>query len=357
MPVALKAGEVLRGRYRIRERIGQGGMGNIYLADDLRLEGRNCALKEVEHDRTVSSNLLAEARQQFLHEATVLARLDHPNLPKVSDFFSVGPRDYLVMDYIPGKDLRTLMLDAKQKNSFLSEESVLTWANQLAEALEYLHGQTPPLVHRDVKPSNLKLTPNGLLKLVDFGLVKALVPDEMTITVIQGRGTALYTPLEQYGGDGLHTDIRSDLYAFGCTLYHLLTNTPPLDARQRFLHPESLPLPRTINPAISPRTERAILWAMELHPDDRPPTAEELRKFLLGTRELPVRPQNQIRPKVSLLDFKAGTISYFGCRRLITGQPHRFLDTLINRYQRYAATCPSAAPSKTTPIIPDQLAF
>jgi serine/threonine protein kinase len=196
-----------------------------------------------------------------------------------------------------------LMLDAKQKNSFLSEESVLTWANQLAEALEYLHGQTPPLVHRDVKPSNLKLTPNGLLKLVDFGLVKALVPDEMTITVIQGRGTALYTPLEQYGGDGLHTDIRSDLYAFGCTLYHLLTNTPPLDARQRFLHPESLPLPRTINPAISPRTERAILWAMELHPDDRPPTAEELRKFLLGTRELPVRPQNQIRPKFSLLDF------------------------------------------------------
>jgi eukaryotic-like serine/threonine-protein kinase len=303
MPVALKAGEVLRGRYRIRERIGQGGMGNIYLADVIRLEGRNCALKEVEHDRTVSSNLLAEARQQFLHEATVLARLDHPNLPKVSDFFSVGPRDYLVMDYIPGKDLRTLMLDAKQKNSFLSEESVLSWANQLAEALEYLHGQTPPLVHRDVKPSNLKLTPNGLLKLVDFGLVKALVPDEMTITVIQGRGTALYTPLEQYGGDGLHTDIRSDLYAFGCTLYHLLTNTPPVDARQRFLHPESLPLPRTINPAISPRTERAILWAMELHPDDRPPTAEDLRQFLLGTRELPIHPQNQIRPKVSLLDF------------------------------------------------------
>ncbi len=157
-----------------------------------------------------SSKLLKEARQQFLHEATVLARLDHPNLPKVSDFFSVGPRDYLVMDYIPGKDLRTMMLDAKQNNTFLAEENVLGWANQLAEALTYLHSQTPPLVHRDVKPSNLKITPNGVLKLVDFGLVKALVPDEMTITVIQGRGTALYTPLEQYGGDGLHTDIRSD---------------------------------------------------------------------------------------------------------------------------------------------------
>ncbi len=303
MPVALKTGEVMRGRYRICERIGQGGMGNIYLADDLRLEGRQCALKEVEHDRTLPAKLLKEARQQFLHEATVLARLDHQNLPKVSDYFSVGPRDYLVMDYIPGKDLRALMLDAKQKNTFLNEEDVLRWANQLAEALTYLHNQTPPLVHRDVKPSNLKITPAGLLKLVDFGLVKALVPDEMTITVIQGRGTALYTPLEQYGGDGLHTDIRSDLFAFGCTLYHLLTNTPPVDARERFLHPESLPTPRKLNPGISTRTERAILWAMELHPDDRPESAEALRQYLLGTRELPPRPLVQTRTKETILSF------------------------------------------------------
>lgn len=306
MPVALKNGEVLRGRYRIHERIGQGGMGNIYLADDLRLEGRRCALKEVEHDRTVPSKLLNEARQQFLHEATVLARLDHPNLPKVSDFFSIAQRDYLVMDYIPGKDLRSIMLEAKQKNTFLDEIDVLGWANQLADALTYLHSQSPPLVHRDVKPSNLKITPNGLLKLVDFGLVKALVPDEMTITVIQGRGTALYTPLEQYGGDGLHTDIRSDLYAFGCTLYHLLTNTPPADARERFLHPESLPLPRKLNPAISIRTERAILAAMELHPDDRPGSAEELRQLLLGTRELPVRQPVQMRRKVTFLETVRG---------------------------------------------------
>lgn len=306
MPIALKSGEVLRGRYRICERIGQGGMGNIYLADDLRLEGRRCALKEVEHDRTVPAKLLKEARQQFLHEATVLARLDHPNLPKVSDYFSIGPRDYLVMDYIPGKDLRLRMLDAKQNNTFLAEEDVLSWANQLANALTYLHTQNPPLVHRDVKPSNLKITTNGLLKLVDFGLVKALVPDEMTVTVIQGRGTALYTPLEQYGGDGVHTDIRSDIYAFGCTLFHLLTNNPPTDARERFLHPSSLPEPRTLNPAITPRTERAILWAMELHPDDRPASAEDLRKFLIGTRELPPRPPGSFRPQNSLLQLIKG---------------------------------------------------
>src|SRR5574338_1106753 len=113
MPVPLKAGEVLRSRYRIQRIIGQGGMGSLYLADDLRLEGRQCALKEVEHDRTLPQELVREARDQFLREATVLARLDHPNLPKVSDFFSNGPRDYLVMDYVPGRDLRELMMESR----------------------------------------------------------------------------------------------------------------------------------------------------------------------------------------------------------------------------------------------------
>jgi eukaryotic-like serine/threonine-protein kinase len=306
MPIALSTDLILHGRYRIRERIGQGGMGNIYLADDIRLEGRKCALKEVEHDRTVPKKLLKEARQQFLREATVLARLDHPNLPKVSDFFSIGPRDYLVMDYIPGKDLRAIMLDKKQRNEFLSEKQVLDWARQLADALAYLHKQTPPLVHRDVKPSNLKITPHGLLKLVDFGLVKALVPDEMTVTVIQGRGTALYTPLEQYGGDGLHTDLRSDIYAFGCTLYHLLTNTPPQDARQRFLHPDSLVMPRKLNPNIGPRTEKAILWAMELHPDDRPSSMEDFLQSLTGSHEFPSTPIRQPEATLGLLSLLPG---------------------------------------------------
>ena len=282
MPQSLKKGEVLRGRYRILERIGHGGMGNIYLADDMRLEGRHCALKEVEHDRSLPISLLAEAREQFLREATILARLDHPNLPKVSDFFSINQRDYLVMDYVPGKDLRDLIQEARQKNEFLPEQTVLAWANQLVDALSYLHKQDPSVVHRDIKPSNLKITPDGLLKLVDFGLVRILAPDEMTITVIQGRGTALYTPLEQYGDDGRHTDIRSDIYAFGATIYHLLTNQPPLDARERFLHPNTLVPPRQINPAISSRVERAIFWAMELHPENRPESIIPLREFLFG---------------------------------------------------------------------------
>ena len=290
MPTPLKTGEVLRSRYKIRRIIGHGGMGSIYLADDLRLEGRQCALKEVEHDRTLPQEIVRQARDQFLREATVLARLDHPNLPKVSDFFSVGVRDYLVMDFVPGKDLRTLMMEARQKGVFLSETEVLSWASQLADALSYLHNQTPPILHRDIKPGNLKLTPTDLLKLVDFGLVKLLASDEMTITILQGRGTALYTPLEQYGGDTGHTDTRSDIYAFGATLYHLLTNQPPIEARERFLHPENLTLPRQINPDISPRTEKAILWSMSLHPDERPQDVEAFRQSLLGNWTPPVRP-------------------------------------------------------------------
>lgn len=290
MPTPLKTGEVLRSRYKIRRTIGHGGMGSIYLADDLRLEGRQCALKEVEHDRTMPTDALRQTRDQFQREANVLARLDHPNLPKVSDFFSIGGRDYLVMDFIPGKDLRTIMMDAKQAGSFLPERDVLGWANQLSDALIYLHGQDPPILHRDIKPSNLKLTPSGLLKLVDFGLVKILVSEELTITILQGRGTALYTPLEQYGGDTGHTDARSDIYALGATLYHLLTNQAPIEARERFLSPDTLVSPRQINPEISLRTERAILWAMNLHPDDRPQDVETFRKSLLGNWNPPIRP-------------------------------------------------------------------
>ncbi len=282
MAPPLKADDTVYNRYKVRRFISRGGMGSIYLAEDLRLEGRLCALKEVEYDRSMPPELLQQARDQFEREATVLARLDHPNLPKVSDFFSEGTRDYLVMDFIPGKDLRTIMHEAKRQDAFLQERDVLAWASQLAEALTFMHGQETPILHRDIKPSNLKLTPGGTIKLVDFGLVKVLASEEMTITVVQGRGTAHYTPLEQYGGDTGHTDARSDVFSFGATLYQLLTNTPPIEARERFLSPGRLSPPQSLNPEISPRTERAILWAMRLHPDDRPQNMETFRQALLG---------------------------------------------------------------------------
>jgi eukaryotic-like serine/threonine-protein kinase len=278
MPITLDPGTLLRERYEIRQIIGRGGMGSIYLAEDVRLPGRLCALKEVAQDPELPEASRLQGREQFYQEASVLARLDHPNLPKVSDYFSEGERDYLVMDYVPGDDLKTLMDQARREGRFLPCATVLDWAVQILDALEYLHHQDPPVLHRDIKPSNLKLTPSGLVKLVDFGLVKQMIPDEMTVTVIQGRGTAHYTPLEQYGGDTGHTEPRSDLYALGASLYHMLGNQPPAEAKERFLHPEALRPIRQLNPEVPPGLERSILWALALHPDDRPPDAAALRR-------------------------------------------------------------------------------
>lgn len=205
------------------------------------------------------------------------------------------------MDFVPGKDLRALMVEARQRGEFLSEREVLGWAGQLADALTYLHSQNPPILHRDIKPGNLKLTPTGVVKLVDFGLVKILTSDDVTITILQGRGTALYTPLEQYGGDTGHTDARSDIYSFGATLYHLLTNRKPIEARELFLHPDALVPPRQINPDLSQRTERAILWAMNLHPEERPDSIEAFRQALLGDWNPITRPRAPL-PSPSLAD-------------------------------------------------------
>ncbi|HEY71667.1 MAG: serine/threonine protein kinase [Chloroflexi bacterium] len=283
----LVPGTLLHQRYKVLAPVGQGGMGAVYRAEDLRLEGRICAIKEVRPDPDATPEALAQAQEQFRREAFTLARLDHPNLPKVSDTFAVNQREYLVMDFVGGRDLRQLMEEERRRDKFLDEQRVLRWAAQLCDALEYLHCQSPPVLHRDIKPANIKLTPGGLIKLVDFGLVKLLATDDTrTVTVLQGRGTVAYTPLEQYGGDTGHTDARSDVYSLGATLYHLLTNQPPVDAKRRFLNPEALAPPRAINPHISPATERAILAAIAMHPNQRLPNVAAFRD-MLHTGSLP----------------------------------------------------------------------
>jgi len=279
----LSPGAVLRGRYRIEAPIGHGGMGAVYLAEDLRLEGRKCAIKEVHFDAALQTDVLTELQRQFSREAAVLARLDHPNLPKVSDYFSEDGCDFLVMDYVSGRNLKEIMDEARRAGRFLSEFEVLGWTRQLCDALEYMHSQAHPVLHRDIKPSNIKLAPSGLIKLVDFGLVKLLSDDgSQTVTILQGRGTAAYTPLEQYGEDDSHTDGRSDLYALGATLYHLLTNTTPAEAKQRFLRPDALKRPTAINPTLSPIVEQAVLDAMAMHPDDRPASVADFRAQLFA---------------------------------------------------------------------------
>ena len=277
----LEPDTILRERYKIIDLIGRGGMGAVYLTDDVRLSGRRCAVKEINLPPGMSPEAEAQARKQFHNEASTLARLDHPNLPKVSDFFSSQERDYLVMDYVPGTHLLDVVREARRKNRFLPESQVLAWVEQLCDALSYLHRQSPPILHRDIKPENIKLTPQGDIKLVDFGLVKPLDPDDAsTFTGLRGIGSLPYTPLEQYGDAQDHTDARSDIYALGATLYHLLTGKTPPSAQEIFVNADALVRPRQINAGLSPLVEGAILAAMSTHPGDRPPTVEMWRRLL-----------------------------------------------------------------------------
>lgn len=292
MPVYLQPGDLLRHRYKIVGLIGAGGMGAVYLADDKRLEGRQCAIKETLPQPTLDEAAKRSAHKQFQQEASTLARLDHPGLPKVSDFFSVNDRDYLAMDYVPGQNLEEILTDARREGRCLDQDTVLTWADQLCDTLTYLHSRQPPVLHRDIKPANIKLNPDGRLKLVDFGLVKPLdASDPSTLTGLQGAGSLPYAPLEQYVDHLGHTDARSDLYALGATLYHLLTGRVPASAQERFLVPESLPPPRELNPDVSPGVSQAILMAMAPHPKDRPASVALWQQILhSSTSTAPMSP-------------------------------------------------------------------
>ena len=212
---------VLQGRYRIIRQLGQGGMGAVYEAVDERLD-TTIALKET---------LFADERlrKQFEREARLLARMHHPALPRVSDHFSEIDGQFLVMQFIAGEDLGEMM---KEKQGPFPVEQVLMWGDQLLDALDYLHTQEPQIVHRDIKPQNLKLTSRGQIILLDFGLAKGQTAGVSVVTTASIFGyTPNYAPLEQI--QGLGTDPRSDIYALSATLYHLMTGVKPPDALTR----------------------------------------------------------------------------------------------------------------------------
>ena len=307
----LQTGQVLQRRYHIIRLLGQGGMGSVYLAKDLRLEERRCAIKEQVPDPNVTPKALTQLRQQFHIEARTLAKLDHPNLPKVSDYFSYAGNEYLVMDYIEGKDLES----ALQKFAGpLPERPMLEWGIQVLSALQHLHRQDPPIIHRDIKPANIILTRQGEVKLVDFGLVKLLdSSNPRTITIMRGMGTPEYTPLEQYASNLNHTDGRTDIYAFAATLYHLLTAVPPADAPQRVIDSSVLISPRQHNPALSKNIEAIILKGMSIAPEDRFQSAkllaDALQEQLDRLNSTTTDPkQNVIRPRTALGSKRRGQI-------------------------------------------------
>ncbi len=273
-------GQCLRDRYKIVAKIGQGGMGAVYLAEDQRLTGRRVAVKIMQGAAASETG-----HEQFAREAQVLARLDHPSLPRVSDFFRLDeqpePSVAMVMDFVAGQELGEVVKEARRKHRQLPEAQVLSWAEMLCDTLTYLHWQEPPVLHRDIKPSNIKLTPEGSIKLVDFGLVWESAPDsELTLSGPRGLGTLPYLPLERYGADLSGNDPRADIYSLGATLYHLLTGQQPLSAQERFLQPERFQPPSALAP-VSPHVERAILRAMALKPQERPASAEAFKQELL----------------------------------------------------------------------------
>jgi len=254
-------------RYRIDAVLGQGGMGLVYCAWDMAL---NFAV-------AIKANLDISpiAHRQFMAEAQILARLSHPNLPRVSDYFVLlGQGQYLVMDLVQGEDLEAMLMRLGR----LPEHVVLNWVGQVCDALAYLHGLTPPVIHRDIKPANIKIRPDGRAMLVDFGIAKT---QNLYGSTTQGAKaiTPGYSPPEQYGG--APTTAVSDIYALGATLYHALTGQTPPESVLLMTGMSVLPTPRQINPNISVRVEQAIVRAMALTGSQRYQRASDLRTALL----------------------------------------------------------------------------
>jgi serine/threonine protein kinase len=267
--MALNIGEVIHhDRYRIEEKLGQGGMGAVYKAWDLNL-GIPVAIKE-------NLEITPEAQKQFVREANMLAKLVHPNLPRVIDYFSIPDQgQYLVMDYIDGEDLRSMFTRLGR----LPEPQVLSWIGQITEALAYLHSQPTPIIHRDIKPANIKVRPDGRAVLVDFGIAKFYDP-KLATTMGAKAITPGYSPPEQYGGGS--TDTRSDIYALGATLFTLLTGQEPPESVLRAVKQVDFPRPRELNSDISPQVEEAILKSVEISTARRYQTISELRQVLNG---------------------------------------------------------------------------
>lgn len=290
-------GMILNETYEIRERIGHGGGGAVYAAYDIKLR-KLVAIKylHLEGDHAIKA---------FGHEASLLANLHHPSLPKVYLHFSTSDGQFLVMDLIDGDDLSTLL---ERQGGPLPVDQVLGWADQLLSVLTYLHSYyRQPIVHRDIKPANIKITTRGELKLLDFGLAKAEIFTNMRSAMHSVHGyTLTYAPPEQINQEG--TDPRSDLYSLGATLYHLLTGRTPTDgdgktadalARTLALakrKPDPIIAPKLLNPAIPEHVNQAIMRSLEIDADERFASAEEFRQ-VLAQPYTPINPaQTQILP-------------------------------------------------------------
>lgn len=271
--MTLDKGTLIHNRYRIVDILGQGGMGSVYRAIDENL-GVAVALKE---------NLFTtdEYARQFRLEAVILANLRHPNLPRVSDHFVLGDLgQYLVMDFIEGEDLRYRM----ERLGMLEEDDAVHIGAAMCDALNYLHTRKPPILHRDIKPGNVKISPDGHIYLVDFGLAKVYQSASQATTTGARAMTPGYSPPEQYGT--ARTDPRTDIYSLGATLYAALTGVIPEDGLARAMDNAQLTPLRKRNSKISRKLAASIEKAMAVDPSDRFQTAEEFKAGLLSSKSM-----------------------------------------------------------------------
>jgi predicted Ser/Thr protein kinase len=269
----LEIGTILQDRFLIEERIGTGGMGAVYLATDQKF-GSRVAIKQTIHNKP-------ELAQAFEREARILNSLHHPVLPHVSDFFSENEATMLVMEYIEGEDLSELL----KRGERLSSDDIVRWTFELLDALDYLHSQDPPIIHRDIKPNNLKVTPRGNIVLLDFGLAKETSGNTLGVQSVFGYSRR-YSPLEQIEGTG--TDSRSDIFALGATIFHLLTGKPPIDVLARASaiaagRPDPLKLASELNPDVPIEFAALVRSALAINAKDRFETAAAMRNALEHT--------------------------------------------------------------------------
>lgn len=335
----LEIGVILNQRYRIDLLLGQGGFGAVYRAWDQNL-GKAVALKE-------NLETSPDAQRQFEREALMLANLSHPNLPRVTDYFFIADQgQYLVMDFVEGKDLQAILEEREGK---LPEQQVLYWIGQVCDALAYLHAQVPPIIHRDIKPSNIKVNPAGQAVLVDFGIAKKYDPRQKT-TIGARAVTPGYSPIEQYGQGA--TDERTDLYALGATLYHLLTGLTPPESIQRMIRDTLVPVQQA-NPQVSPGTAAAVERALQIDPARRFQSALEFKQALFSAASQPV-----VQPQAAVSRQPAAAAPAASVPRTAvvsepfpggSGAPPS--PVAVQPTTAYPATARPAAPRKTSPWV------
>ncbi len=258
---------LLSGRYQLEARIGQGGMGAVYKASDTRFNNRPIAIKEMSRAGLTPAHV-QEAEESFEHEARLLADLLHPNLPRIYDHFTENERSYLVMDFIEGQTLEDYM--EKAAGNPIPLEQVLDWGEQICDVLSYLHTHQPPIIFRDLKPSNVMISDSGHVYLIDFGIARVFKPGQSHDTV--ALGSPGFAAPEQYGK--AQSTPRSDIYSLGALLHCLLTGVDPSE-QPFFFRPAS-----ELNPAVPPELQQLLQQMLDMDADKRPASAQDVAKVL-----------------------------------------------------------------------------